>query len=155
MARHGHRPPAALGPLRLLSLVRSPHSRDDVLDTVTTSAAQTSPPADVEPNPGVGSRVVDLQNSSDSVVWREPELLWRLPDFLDDPRAPDVSPKMTWIRVFPLWQTSLDLPLSSGAPQGHGHRYGRNVVDAWAADLQPDGWTPSDTASLRDQIDEG
>lgn len=100
------------------------------------------------------TRVVYLQNSSDPVAWWEPEILWRPPDFLEEPRGPDVSPAMTWIPVVTFWQTFLDLPLGSGAPEGHGHRYGLNVVDAWAAILQPDGWTPDDTTRLRDQLDQ-
>jgi uncharacterized membrane protein len=34
-------------------------------------------------------------------------------------------------------------------PPGHGHRYVDDVANAWAAILEPPGWTPAKTAKLR------
>ena len=34
-------------------------------------------------------------------------------------------------------------------PDGHGHVYVRDVANAWAAVLQPPGWTPAKTEALR------
>lgn len=101
-----------------------------------------------------GTRIVYLQNSSDPVAWFDFDLLWSPPEFLDDPRGPDVSPAMNWFPVVTFWQTLVDLPFASGATEGHGHRYGLNVADGWVAVLQPDDWTPDDTARLRDTLDE-
>ena len=39
------------------------------------------------------------------------------------------------------------------APLGHGHRYKLNIVDGWAAVLQPGGWSADDTQRLRDELD--
>ncbi len=39
-------------------------------------------------------------------------------------------------------------------PDGHGHVYVQNVADAWAAVLQPPGWTPELTAKLRPMLSE-
>jgi uncharacterized membrane protein len=100
-------------------------------------------------------RVVYLQNSSDPVTWFDFGLLWSRPDFLDDPRGPDVSSDMIWIPVVTFWQMVLDLQFASGAPDGHGHRFGLNVVDGWAAVLQPEGWAADDTAKLRDVLARG
>ena len=99
-------------------------------------------------------RVVYLSNASDPVAWFEPSIAWRPPEFLDDPRGPDVSPDMVWIPAVTFWQTLTDLPFASGAPLGHGHRYKLNIVDGWAAVLQPGGWTADDTQRLRDELDE-
>ena len=99
-------------------------------------------------------RVVYLMNASDPVGWFEPSSLWRPPDFLDEPRGPDVSSSMIWMPVATFWQTVLDLTTASGAPGGHGHSYGVNIVDGWAAVLQPEGWTEADTLRLREILAE-
>lgn len=94
-------------------------------------------------------RVMYLQNSSDPITWFSFDLLYRSPGWLDDPRGPDVSPDMTWFPVITFWQTAADLVFSTGVPAGHGHRYGANVVDAWAAVAPPPRWTDADTQRLR------
>ena len=39
-----------------------------------------------------------------------------------------------------------DMVFSTGVPAGHGHDYGVNPVDAWAAITQPPGWTDGEDA---------
>jgi uncharacterized membrane protein len=51
------------------------------------------------------------------------------------------------------WQVLGDLPFASKAPLGHGHRYRINIVDGWAAVMQPPGWTAEDTEQLRNVLD--
>jgi len=97
--------------------------------------------------------VLYLQNSSDPVVWWDPELLYRSPEWLDDPRGPDISPDMRWYLGITFWQTVVDLAFSTSVPSGHGHVYGSGVADAWAALLQPPGWTTADTVRLRELLD--
>lgn len=97
-------------------------------------------------------RYAYLANSSDPVGWFSVRALYSRPDFLDEPRGHDISPSMTWVPIVTFWQTLLDLQFASGAPAGHGHRYGLNVVDGWAGVINPDGWTGSDTAKLRDTL---
>lgn len=99
-------------------------------------------------------RVVYLMNASDPVAWFEPESLFLPPAYLGHPRGPDVSPSMIWIPLATFWQTVLDLTTASGAPGGHGHTYGVNIVDGWADVLQPPGWTEQDTARLRELLAE-
>ena len=41
---------------------------------------------------------------------------------------------------------------STGVPAGHGHDYGANPVDAWAAIASPPGWTAEKTQRLRDIV---
>jgi uncharacterized membrane protein len=104
--------------------------------------------------PWTSPRVVYLMNASDPVAWFAFDSMWARPRYLDKPRGPDVSPSMTWIPVVTFWQTVLDLMAGSAAPAGHGHSYGVNIVDGWAAVLQPTDWTAQDTARLRDLLAE-
>jgi len=112
-------------------------------------------PADLDQPTGEwgDTRVVYLSNASDPVAWYDLRATFQRPEYLDDPRGPDVSPDMMWIPVVTFWQTLMDLPFASGAPLGHGHRYVLNVVDGWAAVLQPPDWTADDTQRLRTELD--
>ena len=97
-------------------------------------------------------RIVYLQNSSDPISHFSFDLLWSRPEWLDEPRADDANPDMRWFPVVTFWQTLADLAYSFGAPAGHGHRYGANVVDGWLAVDTPDDWTADDTQRLRDIV---
>ena len=97
-------------------------------------------------------RIVYLQNATDPITYWKPELLWKSPEWLDDPRGPDVSDDMFWIPVVTFWQTTADMAFSTGVPAGHGHSYGANAVEAWAAISAPKGWTAEKTRELHDII---
>ena len=99
-------------------------------------------------------RVVYLQNSSDPIVWFHPRLLIREPEWLKEPRGPDVSPDMQWRPVITFWQVAVDQFFANGVPAGHGHVYGSGVVDGWAALAAPPGWTDADTVRLRGVLDQ-
>lgn len=92
-------------------------------------------------------RIVYLQHASDPVVWWSPGLLWHKPDWLAEPRAPDVPSQMQWYPLVTFWQITADLIVSNTAP-GYGHHYGGEVPTAWAALLHPPGWTSAETAAL-------
>jgi uncharacterized membrane protein len=94
-------------------------------------------------------RVTYLQHASDPIVWWSGDLLLHRPDWLREPRGPDVLPAMRWIPWVTFWQVTADMVFSTGVPDGHGHVYLKEYVDAWAAVLQPDGWTAADTANVR------
>jgi len=93
-------------------------------------------------------RLVYLQNASDPVVWWSPELLLERPDWLAEPRGPDVSPHMRWWPILTFLQLSGDMMDSTSVPMGHGHVYGSRQAAAWARIAPPDGWTAADTARL-------
>ncbi len=93
-------------------------------------------------------RVVYLQNGSDPVVWWEPALIWRRPEWLNGQRAHDVSPTMRWYPMVTFWQVTCDLAGSEAVPEGYGHRYGLMPAEAWARIAPPEGWTPQDTDRL-------
>jgi uncharacterized membrane protein len=105
------------------------------------------------PGPWETRRVVYLQNGSDPVTYFSPKVFWARPEWLDDPRAPDVSEDMRWIPGVTFFQMLADLSAGFGAPVGHGHSYGPNVVDGWAAVTDPTGWSEADIERLRELVD--
>lgn len=92
-------------------------------------------------------KIVYLQHASDPVVWWSLGLAWHKPDWLAEPRGPDVPSKMQWYPFVTFWQVSADLIVTGTAP-GYGHSYGTEAPAAWAAILHPPGWTSAQTAKL-------
>jgi uncharacterized membrane protein len=111
-------------------------------------------PADLAqpPTPWETPRIAYLQHASDPIVWWSGDLLLHQPDWLREPPGPDVLPAMRWLPWVTFWQVTADMVFSTGVPDGHGHVYQKEYVDAWAAVLQPDGWTAADTAAVREAI---
>ncbi|MEE1927787.1 alpha/beta-hydrolase family protein [Streptomyces sp. TRM 70351] len=94
-------------------------------------------------------RVVYLQNASDPIVWWSPELAVQPPEWLEEPLGPDVTEEVNWFPFVTFWQTAVDMGTSYGVAAPHGHRYGTNAVEGWAAVLPPAGWTDADTLRLK------
>jgi len=101
------------------------------------------------PDPWGHPRVVYLQHASDPIAWWNPDLLFAEPDWLREPRGYDVSGRMQWIPIVTFLQVSADMAVAVDVPDGHGHVYVRDVANAWAAILEPPGWTPAKTEKLR------
>lgn len=99
-------------------------------------------------------RVVYLQHASDGVTWWGPETLWSEPDWLREPRGPDVLGDVRWYPFVTFWQLTGDLfvAAASDIPPGHGHVYQLEYADGFAALHAPDGWTDADTARLKDAM---
>ncbi|WP_246075586.1 alpha/beta hydrolase [Nonomuraea terrae] len=108
-------------------------------------------PADLAgpPGPWPHPRVLYLQNASDPVVWWSPRLIYDRPAWLEGARGPGVNPEMNWFPLVTFWQVLVDMTAALDVPAGHGHRYGANIVDGWAAVAAPPGWTAHDTDRLR------
>ncbi|OBG83722.1 hypothetical protein A5733_25855 [Mycobacterium sp. NS-7484] len=100
-------------------------------------------------------RAVYLQHASDPIAWWSTDLLFAKPDWLREPRGYDVSPRMEWIPVVTFLQVSADMAVAVDVPDGHGHVYVKDVANAWAAILQPPGWTPEKTEKLRPMLHSG
>jgi uncharacterized membrane protein len=94
-------------------------------------------------------RIVYLQHASDPIAWWNPDLLFSEPDWLKEPPGYDRPRDMFWFPVVTFLQVSADMAVAVDVPDGHGHRYVRDVVNAWADVLQPPGWTPEKTERLR------
>jgi uncharacterized membrane protein len=99
-----------------------------------------------------GTRVLYLQHPSDPIVWWSPRLLWDRPDWLGEPLGRDVLDAMIWIPLLTFWQVTVDLPLATGVPDGHGHTYTREFVDGWATVLQTPELTADKVERLRDIV---
>ncbi len=93
-------------------------------------------------------RLVFLQYGSDPIVYFDWSLAWRRPDWLTGTRAPDVSPMMRWVPVVTLLQVGIDMAVAVGN-LGYGHDYvAQHYIPAWAATLDPEGWTMDVQARL-------
>jgi uncharacterized membrane protein len=94
-------------------------------------------------------RLVFLNYGSDPIVVFNPASAWAPPDWMAAPRAPDVAPELGWFPLVTTIQLGLDSALSL-AVAGFGHAYvARDYVDAWAATLDPPGWSPERAAALK------
>jgi uncharacterized membrane protein len=133
----------------------SPEWLPVVDDGRTVRFADEAADLDRPPGPWDEPRLVYLQNASDPIVWWSPQLILGRPDWLEGERGPDVSQDMTWLPLVTFWQVAADLAFSTGVPDGHGHSYRSDYVDAWAQVAQPPGWTEEDTARLRAVVGDG
>ncbi|WP_280435709.1 alpha/beta hydrolase [Nocardia carnea] len=98
-------------------------------------------------------RIAYLQHASDPIVWWSPDLILSRPDWLSEPRGADVSSRMRWAPLVTFWQVTADLTNAQGVRDGHGHRYGSLVMDAWAAVTRPPGWNPELAERVRLEIE--
>lgn len=97
-------------------------------------------------------RIAYLQYGSDPITFFEQEAFWREPDWMRDPRAPDVSPQLRWYPVVTMLQLLADLATSS-APSGFGHEIAaKHYIDAWVALSEPPGWNEQALQRLRDRF---
>lgn len=99
-------------------------------------------------------RVLYLQHASDGVVWWTSDLILRRPDWIAEPRGPDVLPYIWWMPFVTFWQVSMDQFVAGAVPAGHGHNYQLGYVDAWAAIAPPEGWDDTRTAMVREMLAE-
>ncbi len=94
-------------------------------------------------------RFVYIQHASDPMCFFSPDLLYRKPDWLAEPRGPDVSPYLRWFPIVTFLQTAFDLPMATSVPTGYGHNYApSSYLDAWITVSQPPGWSADDTRRL-------
>ncbi len=95
-------------------------------------------------------RLVFLHYGSDPIVAFSFTSAFRRPDWMRDPRAPDVPPEFRWFPVVTMFQLALDMAISLQV-EGFGHYYiAADYIDAWAEVLEPEGWTPQRAAELKD-----
>jgi uncharacterized membrane protein len=99
-------------------------------------------------------RVAYLQHASDPVVWWSWDLIAQQPDWLAEPRGPDVSGRVRWFPLLTFVQVTVDQFFGVSVPDGHGHNYASQVVAAWADVTEPPSWTDADLAALQSLIDE-
>ncbi|QTF90914.1 alpha/beta-hydrolase family protein [Halomonas sp. BM-2019] len=94
-------------------------------------------------------RIAYLQYASDPVTFFEPRSLFREPDWMREPRGPDVSPELRWYPVVTMLQLLADLATGS-APPGYGHEIAaEHYFDAWVALTDPEGWSEAELERLK------
>ncbi len=86
-------------------------------------------------------RYVFAQHASDPVVWWQPALAWKIPDWLKEPGSRGVpAPKtqhldaldtMRWMPLVTFWQVGIDQLASKDFPSPHGHNYHEETVAYW------------------------
>lgn len=94
-------------------------------------------------------RIAYLQYASDPVTFFEPRSLFREPEWMREPRGPDVSPDLRWYPIVTMLQLLADLATGS-APPGYGHEIApEHYIDAWVALTEPEGWTAPELERLK------
>lgn len=115
----------------------SPVFRDGALVRFTTQRNTT----DVATAPWGPMRILYLQHPSDAIVFFEPASFYRQPDWMADPRGPDVSPELKWVPVVTFVQLLTDMMTATLTNAGHGHVYAAShYLEGWIALTDPPGW---------------
>lgn len=117
--------------------------------------AAGGPDLDLDGAPWDSPRLVYWQHSSDPITWWSFDLLLQRPDWLREPLGPDLDPGVRWIPFVTFWQVTLDMVFSADVPAGHGHTFGPDAAQMWAAILHPEGWSDQDTARVNAAIADG
>jgi uncharacterized membrane protein len=95
-------------------------------------------------------RIVYLQYASDPIVFFEYASLYRQPEWMREPRGPDVSPELRWFPGVTLLQLALDMAVGTASPMGHGHIYApEHYVDAWLEVTGGSGMPPDRIEAIR------
>lgn len=83
-------------------------------------------------------RIGYLQYASDPVTFFDPASFYREPDWMGDPRGPDVSDDLRWMPIVTMLQLAADMGFGS-SPKGYGHDYSAlHYLDAWIDLTEPD-----------------
>lgn len=99
-------------------------------------------------------RILFLQHPSDPIVFFDPTAAFTVPDWMNGPRGPDVSPRLQWFPLVTMLQLAVDMLVGS-APKGYGHNYAAaDYLAAWVALTEPTGWGEPDLARLRTLLTE-
>mgnify|MGYP002716257712 FL=1 len=107
-------------------------------------------------------RFVFAQHASDPVVWWEPSLAWKAPDWLREPGsrgepAPaaqhlDALDTMRWMPLVTYWQIGIDQLPSKDYPSPHGHNYHDETVAYWNAVIHGAGDDADEAALSRPEL---
>ena len=79
-------------------------------------------------------RIAYLQYGSDPITFFEPQAWYRQPQWMQSPRAPDVSPEMHWMPGVSFIQLVIDMAAATTTPAGYGHVYAcSDYLKSWIA----------------------
>jgi uncharacterized membrane protein len=94
-------------------------------------------------------RILFLQYASDPITFFEPAMFWREPEWMKNPRGPDVTPDLKWFPVVTALHVAADMVVGT-APSGFGHEIApADYIDAWIALMEPEGWSPAEVERLK------
>ncbi|WP_172298225.1 alpha/beta-hydrolase family protein [Pseudoruegeria sp. HB172150] len=101
------------------------------------------------PAPWGSVRIVYLAYPSDAIAFFEERMFLRPPEWLSDPRGPDVSPLLSWVPIVTALQVAVDMNLATNVPVQHGHNYGaQDYIEAWRAVTEPAAFDDEDAKRL-------
>lgn len=96
-------------------------------------------------------RIAFLQYASDPVTFFELSSLYREPDWMKEPRGPDVAPEFRWLPVVTMLQLAFDMAIATTSPIGFGHLYApQHYIDAWRAVTDPPALDAATLQRLKD-----
>ncbi|MBK1673410.1 hypothetical protein CKO35_08820 [Ectothiorhodospira shaposhnikovii] len=94
-------------------------------------------------------RIAYLQYASDPVTFFDTHAFFREPEWMLQPRGPDVSPDLRWYPIVTMLQLAADMAVGS-TPPGYGHTFAaEHYIDAWHALTEPGGWSAEDLERLK------
>ena len=95
-------------------------------------------------------RIVYLQYASDPITFFDVATLYREPDWMKEPRGPDVSEQVRWYPLITMLQLIIDMMIATTSPMGYGHVFApQHYIDAWMAVTDPPDITPEDVIRLK------
>lgn len=95
-------------------------------------------------------RILYLQYASDPITFFSMHYLYHRPEWLEEPRGPDVSPKLRWYPFVTMLQLALDMAVGTAIPIGFGHVYApEHYVDGWLQVTNPQGWSDEQIVRLK------
>ncbi|MGO4406143.1 alpha/beta hydrolase [Bosea sp. RAF48] len=100
-------------------------------------------------------RLVYLQYASDPITFFDYRDAYRQPDWMKQPRGPDVSTELRWYPIVTMLQLALDMAVATSTPIGYGHVYApEHYVEAWTAVLGTGRWSAEELAALKRHLAE-
>lgn len=95
-------------------------------------------------------RIVYLQYASDPITFFDVATLYREPDWMKEPRGPDVSPRVRWYPLVTMLQLIVDMAMATTSPMGYGHVFApQHYIDGWMAVTQPPNIASEDVVRLK------
>ena len=93
-------------------------------------------------------RIAFLQYASDPVTFFTSRSFYGEPEWMREPRGPDVSPDLRWFPIVTWLQLVADMAAGS-SPNGYGHSYAaQDYLAAWVVLTEPEGWSEEDLRRL-------
>jgi uncharacterized membrane protein len=95
-------------------------------------------------------RIAFVQYASDPMTFFSLRSFYKEPEWMREPRGPDVSPELRWYPAVTLLQLAADMVVATTPHPGYGHNFAaEHYIDAWLALTEPEGWTKEDIRRLK------